>query len=94
MTEHRLMTTIVRDGRQLAITLDNVAKVGDLILQDRRLTTQDLCNTLGLSYGTCQRATATGRRIVAPTFAERGVSSGQSDGSPTVVNLSFLDRSR
>ncbi|PNF14514.1 hypothetical protein B7P43_G15642 [Cryptotermes secundus] len=36
-------------------TPENVAKVGDLIPQDRRLTIQDLCNTLGLSYGTCQR---------------------------------------
>ncbi|PNF31131.1 hypothetical protein B7P43_G15526 [Cryptotermes secundus] len=36
-------------------TPGNVAKVRDMILQDRRLTIQDLCNTLGLSYGTCQR---------------------------------------
>jgi hypothetical protein len=33
-------------------TPENVAKVRDLILQDRRLTIHDLCNTLGLSYGT------------------------------------------
>jgi hypothetical protein len=39
MAEHGLMTTIVRE----------------MILQDHRLTIQDLCNTLGLSYGTCQR---------------------------------------
>ncbi|PNF43266.1 hypothetical protein B7P43_G14892 [Cryptotermes secundus] len=36
-------------------TPENVAKVRDLILQDRRLTIQDLCNTLRLSYGTYQR---------------------------------------
>ncbi|PNF18540.1 hypothetical protein B7P43_G08515 [Cryptotermes secundus] len=36
-------------------TPENVVKVRDLILQDRRLSIQDLCNTLGLSYGTCQR---------------------------------------
>jgi hypothetical protein len=29
-----------------------------------------------------------------PTFVDRGVSRGQRGGSPTVVNLSFLDRSR
>jgi hypothetical protein len=29
-----------------------------------------------------------------PTFADIGVSRGQRGGSPTVVNLSFLDRSR
>jgi hypothetical protein len=39
-------------------------------------------------------ATATCRRNLAPTFADRGVSSGQRGGSPTAVNLSFLDRSR
>jgi hypothetical protein len=31
---------------------------------------------------------------LVPTFVDRGVSRGQSSGSPTVVNLSFLDRSR
>jgi hypothetical protein len=32
--------------------------------------------------------------ILVPTFVDRGVSRGQRGGSPTVVNLSFLDRSR
>jgi hypothetical protein len=39
-------------------------------------------------------ATATFRRNLAPTFVDRGVSRGQRGGSPTVVNLSFIDRSR
>jgi hypothetical protein len=39
-------------------------------------------------------ATATCRRNSVPTFVDRGVSGGQRGGSPTVVNLSFLDRSR
>jgi hypothetical protein len=39
-------------------------------------------------------ATATCWRNLVPTFADRGVSHGQRGGSPTVVNLSFLDRSR
>jgi hypothetical protein len=34
------------------------------------------------------------RRDLVPTFVDRGVSRGQRGGSPTVVNLSFLDRSR
>jgi hypothetical protein len=34
-------------------------------------------------------ATATCRHNLVPTFADRGVS-GQRDGSPTVINLSFL----
>jgi hypothetical protein len=32
--------------------------------------------------------------ILVPTFVDRGVSRSQRGGSPTVVNLSFLDRSR
>jgi hypothetical protein len=39
-------------------------------------------------------STATCRRNLMPTFVERGVSRGQRGGSPTAVNLSFLDRSR
>jgi hypothetical protein len=39
-------------------------------------------------------APATCRRNLVPTFVDRGVSRGQRGGSPTVVNLSFLDRSR
>jgi hypothetical protein len=37
-------------------------------------------------------ATATCRRNLVPTFVGRGVSRGQRGGSPTAVNLSFLDR--
>jgi hypothetical protein len=32
--------------------------------------------------------------IFMPPFVDRGVSRGQRCGSPTVINLSFLDRSR
>jgi hypothetical protein len=38
--------------------------------------------------------TATCRRNLVHIFVDRGVSRGQRGGSPTVVNLSFLDRSR
>jgi hypothetical protein len=38
--------------------------------------------------------TATCRRNLVPNFVDRGVSRGQRGGSPTAVNLSFLDRSR
>jgi hypothetical protein len=37
---------------------------------------------------------STFRRNLVPTFADRRVSPGQRGGSPTVVDLSFLDRSR
>jgi hypothetical protein len=36
-------------------------------------------------------ATVTCWRILVPTFVDRGVTHGQRSGSPTVVNLSFLD---
>jgi hypothetical protein len=32
-------------------------------------------------------ATATGRRIILPTFADRGVQHGQSGGTPMATNL-------
>jgi hypothetical protein len=38
--------------------------------------------------------TAIRRQNLVPTFMDIGVSLGQRGGSPTVVNLSFLDRSR
>jgi hypothetical protein len=38
--------------------------------------------------------TATCLRNLVPTFVDRGLSRGQRGGSFTVVNLSFLDRSR
>jgi hypothetical protein len=37
-------------------------------------------------------STATCRQNLVPTFADRGMSRGQRGGSPTAVNLSFLDR--
>jgi hypothetical protein len=39
-------------------------------------------------------ATATCWRNLVPTFVDRGVLRGQRSGSPTVVNLIFLDRGR
>jgi hypothetical protein len=39
-------------------------------------------------------STATWRRNLVPTFVDRRVSRGQRGGSPTAVNLSFLDRER
>jgi hypothetical protein len=39
-------------------------------------------------------ATATCWQNLVPTFVDKGVSRSQCSGSPIVVNLSFLDRSR
>ncbi|PNF38892.1 hypothetical protein B7P43_G09916 [Cryptotermes secundus] len=45
-----------RSGRPLTgKTPENVAKDRDLVLQDHQLIIEDLSNTLGLSYGTCQQ---------------------------------------
>jgi hypothetical protein len=38
-------------------------------------------------------ATATGRRILVPTFVDRGVSRGQRGGTSMTINLTFLYRS-
>jgi hypothetical protein len=39
-------------------------------------------------------ATATGLRILVPTFVDRGVLRSQRGGAPKAVNLSFLDQGR
>jgi hypothetical protein len=38
--------------------------------------------------------TATCQRNLVPTFVDRGVLRSQSSRSPTLINLSFVDRSR
>ena len=45
-----------RFGRPSTVTTtENVAKVREAVLEDRRRMIHDVCNTVGLSYGTCQR---------------------------------------
>ena len=39
-------------------TLEMIAKVREVILEDRRQTIHDVCNCIGLSYGSCQRILA------------------------------------
>ena len=36
-------------------TLEMIAKVRKVILEDRRQTIHDVCDRIGLSYGLCQR---------------------------------------
>jgi hypothetical protein len=50
--------------------------------------------TLSPQANYSDRATATGRRILVLTFADRQVSRDQRGRTTTAVNLSFLDRSR
>jgi hypothetical protein len=49
---------------------------------------------LNLQANSNEWSTATIRRNLLPKFADRGVSCSQRGGSPTSINLSFLDRSR
>jgi hypothetical protein len=61
---------------------------------DCREYKQTNCMAFSLQVNYTDRVTATGQRILMPTFADRGVSRGQRGGILTAVNLSFLDRSR
>jgi hypothetical protein len=45
-------------------------------------------------YSAKELAIATGLRILVPAFVDSVMSSGQSGGTPTAVNLGFLNRSR
>jgi len=48
--------------------LEMIAKVRDVILDDRRQTIYNVCNRVGLSYGSCQHVLAVElnmRRIAA-----------------------------
>jgi hypothetical protein len=65
------------------------------IAQDQITTAQTnkLCGLWSASE-LYRLTTATCWRNLVPTFADRGVSHGPRGGSPTVVKLSFLDRSR
>jgi hypothetical protein len=57
-----------------------------------RIQTDSMAFSLQAKY--TDRVAPTGRRIIVPASADRGVSFGQRGGSPTVVYRSFLDRSR
>jgi hypothetical protein len=71
-------------------------QLSNTLSQRPSLTTQ--INTNSVAFGPqadyTDWATATCWWKLVPTFADRGVSRGQRGGSPMVVNLSFLDRSR
>src|SRR5215813_13745584 len=61
-------------GRQsTSTTLKMIAKVKQVIREDRRQTIHDVCNKLGLSYGTCQQILTDelNMRRIAAKFAPR-----------------------
>jgi len=57
------------------------AKVHEVILEDRRHTIQDVCNHIGLSYGSCQRIRADelNLRHIATKFVPRLLNNDQRD---------------
>jgi hypothetical protein len=58
---------------------ENVAKVCEVICEDRRRTIHDVCNLLVLSYGTCQRILSDelNMRRIAAKFVPRLLSDDQ-----------------
>jgi hypothetical protein len=70
-------------GRQSTCTTpEMIAKVRDVILEERRQTIHYVCNRVGLSYGSCQRILADEMNIrrIAAKFALRHLSNEQWDG--------------
>jgi hypothetical protein len=70
----------------------SVQQFGAPIFHHQQTKTNSLSFSLQANYTSW--ATTTCQRNLVPTFVDRGVSRGQHDRSPTVVNLSFLDQSR
>jgi hypothetical protein len=71
--------------------------MSDMVASEKKVQkTKQKKNSVALSLRAnyADWATATCRRNLVPTFVDRGVSHGQRGGSPTAVNLSFLDWSR
>jgi len=58
-----------------------IAKVHEVILEDRRQTIHDVCNRVGLSYRSCQRILADdlNMRRIAAKFVPRLLNSDQRD---------------
>jgi hypothetical protein len=61
-----------------------------------RISSKQQTNSVALSLQAnhTDSSTTTGRRLLVPTFLDRGVSRGQRGGTPTAVDLRFPDRSR
>jgi len=58
-----------------------IAKVREVILEDRRQTIHDFCNRVGLPYGSCQRILADelNMRRIAAKFVPRLLNNDQPD---------------
>ena len=52
---HQLTKTNTKGDPQVAPTPESVARIQELIRQDRRLTIRDFAEEVEVGYGTCQR---------------------------------------
>jgi hypothetical protein len=66
-------------GRTSTNTVEKIAEVRETILADRRQIIHDVCEIVGLSYGTVQRILADNlnRRRISPRFVPRLLSDDQ-----------------
>jgi hypothetical protein len=74
-------------GDSFTFTYNNI-----FTLQNKSKQTNSMAFSPQMNY--TDWAAAICRRNLVPNLADRGVSRGQRGGSPTVANLSSLDRSR
>jgi hypothetical protein len=86
-----------RSGRPSAgTTTENVAKVREAILEDRRRTIHEVCDIVKLSYGTCQRILSQelNMRRIAAKFVPRLLRKDQKEhrfSTIMVMNIGFTD---
>jgi hypothetical protein len=83
-------SNLAQPGRKNAVTMARKTKDIRVI----RSHTQTNSVALSPQANYTDWATATCRRNLVLNFVDRRVSRGERGGSPTVVNLSFIDRSR
>ena len=76
------MEDIKLSGRpSTCTTLEMIAKVREVTVEDRRHTTHDVCNCVGLSYGSCQCIIVDelNMRRIAAKFVPRLLNTDQRD---------------
>jgi len=79
----------VEDDKRSGTTLEMIAKVRDVILEDRRQTIHNVCNRVGLSYRSCQRILADemNMRRIAAKFVPCLLNSDQRDHRVQVCTM-------
>jgi hypothetical protein len=83
----RVALVRINVSEELSASFIRVTRIGELG------TTLAVTNNRRLQANYTDSATANFWRNLVPTFVDRGMCRGQRGASPTVVDLSFLDRS-